>query len=500
MAKRARGRQIVMSMDSTTDVDYTSDTEHDRGPTQCNPLSVSPVHSSRHLLMPSGTGQSAKLDNNRSPGQSPTTTLNMVLASPTESRLDASMELKNASLAESTLGKDRQPSNVISLPPRHFTAHEKQVVLQTLDYEVQDRMARLRAHTQWLHQSLQVRCELDLCLLSSALREMTVKEFCLHYKGSVHDYLHQEAARRLIDAGEMPLDGSAKKRKYATLHSEIAFPPSNLANLDQSQSPVPNAPESLPPLPPTTAQLASDQDALKPPAQQSSHPGKNTGASAKATQGRAASRSRANSRATKPATRRLEAPNRSKAVSMRKVKGSSSSRTTQSNQLPKGSRPTKRVHREPSDTSLESQATAASRPNDKENKLTHELPPLPSTTALSIAQSRPKRTSAIGAKSRITQTINRFNKVAKSLSSSSSTSTPAITAKPAVEAAAPKPLLRKKLSGHRAADRAALARLTNPSAKSSSAAGKIPKSSGAKTSCPPSRAYSSRRSSQRNPL
>ncbi|KAJ1966382.1 hypothetical protein H4R35_006986, partial [Dimargaris xerosporica] len=212
MATRTRGRQIVLSMDSTTDVDWTSDTERDRDLMQRNPLAIGSPQAIQRQLLPSGAGQTLKPGSDRSPAQSPTMTLNTVVVSPTESRLDASMELRNTSLAESTLGKARQPLNTLSFPTQHFTANEKLSILQTLEYEVQDRMARFQAHTQWLCHSLQVRCELDLCLLPSALRDITVKEFCLHYKGLVHDFLHQGTARRLIDAGELPLDSSAKKR------------------------------------------------------------------------------------------------------------------------------------------------------------------------------------------------------------------------------------------------------------------------------------------------
>ncbi|KAJ1652667.1 hypothetical protein IWQ61_007046 [Dispira simplex] len=105
---------------------------------------------------------------------------------------------------------------------------EKQAMLDNLEYEVNDRVQRLRSNSKWLCESLKLRCELDLSVFPKAVRSLKMGEFCLVYKGSVNEYMHQEAARRIQQFALPHTPEILKKRKFT--ESNTSIPPPILRN------------------------------------------------------------------------------------------------------------------------------------------------------------------------------------------------------------------------------------------------------------------------------
>ncbi|KAJ1959566.1 hypothetical protein IWQ62_004558 [Dispira parvispora] len=101
---------------------------------------------------------------------------------------------------------------------------EKQAMLDNLEYEVNDRVQRLRSNSKWLSESLKLRCELDLSVFPKAVRSLSISEFCLVYKGSVNEYMHQEAARRIQQFALPRTPEILKKRKFTESDPPLPIP------------------------------------------------------------------------------------------------------------------------------------------------------------------------------------------------------------------------------------------------------------------------------------
>ncbi|KAJ1911599.1 hypothetical protein IWQ60_010065 [Tieghemiomyces parasiticus] len=133
----------------------------------------------------------------------------------------------------STFNRSMVSMNESRQAPKKLTDAEKRAMLENLEFEdptanfslsypcyclphllVNDRAQRLRSNDQWLRESLKLRCELDLSVFPKDVRALTMREFCLTYRGSVNEYMHQEAARR-IQRFKLPVTPELiRKRKY----------------------------------------------------------------------------------------------------------------------------------------------------------------------------------------------------------------------------------------------------------------------------------------------
>ncbi|RKP36850.1 hypothetical protein BJ085DRAFT_32352 [Dimargaris cristalligena] len=110
--------------------------------------------------------------------------------------------------------------------PHKLTDAEKRAMIENLEFEVNDRVQRLRSNDKWLQESLKLRCELDLSVFPKDVRNLTMKDFCLHYNGSINEYMHQQASQR-IRAFKLPVTPDIiKKRKFmeSSLGPRIAQP------------------------------------------------------------------------------------------------------------------------------------------------------------------------------------------------------------------------------------------------------------------------------------
>ncbi|KAJ1916841.1 hypothetical protein IWQ60_007982 [Tieghemiomyces parasiticus] len=117
----------------------------------------------------------------------------------------------------STFNRSMVNMNESRQAPKKLTDAEKRAMLENLEFEVNDRAQRLRSNDQWLRESLKLRCELDLSVFPKDVRALTMREFCLTYRGSVNEYMHQEAARR-IQRFKLPVTPELiRKRKYGEL-------------------------------------------------------------------------------------------------------------------------------------------------------------------------------------------------------------------------------------------------------------------------------------------